>query len=118
MPVSPGWHPYFSCPAAEKAKVKASVAGVDHNQFNNDREFDFGAIAPPIGRAKFEVPQLGSLTLSFSPEMRHMQFWSQPGKDFICLEPFTGPNNTINTDRRVDIPPVQARTFWMKIELE
>ena len=118
MPVSPGWHPYFSCPAAEKSKVKASVAGVDHNQFSNDREFDFGAIAPPIGRAKFEVPQLGSLTLSFSPEMRHMQFWSQPGKDFICLEPFLGPNNTINTDRRVDIPPVQARTFWMKIELD
>lgn len=118
MPVSPGWHPYFSCPALEKGGVKASVAAVDHKQFSNEREFDFGLVAPPLGRATFQIPQLGSLTLSFSPEMRHLQFWSQPGKDFICIEPFTGPNNTINTDRRIDISPGRAHTFWMKIELE
>jgi galactose mutarotase-like enzyme len=50
--------------------------------------------------------------------MRHLQFWSQPGKDFICIEPFTGPNNTINTDQRIDIAPGRAHTFWMKIEVE
>jgi len=118
MPVSPGWHPYFSCPAAEKGKLRTSVTGVDTNQFSNEREFDFGTVAPPNGRASFQVPQLGALTLSFAPEMRHMQFWSQPGKDFVCLEPFTGPNNTINTDQRIDIPPGRARTFWMKIEVD
>lgn len=118
MPVSPGWHPYFSCPAPEKGKLKCSVAGVDSNQFSNEREFDFGVVAPPSGRANFEIPRLGSVTLSFSPEMRHLQFWSQPGKDFVCLEPFTGPNNTINTDQRIDIPPDRAHTFWMRIEVE
>ena len=118
MPVSPGWHPYFSCPAEEKGRITGSVAAVDNSQFRNDREFDFGVVAPPGGRAHFEIPRLGPVTLSFSPEMRHMQFWSQPGKDFVCLEPFTGPNNTINTDRRIDILPGQAHTFWMKIELE
>ena len=117
MPVSPGWHPYFSCPAGDKGKLKALIPNVDHSQFGNDREFDFGVAAPPYGRANFEVPGLGSLTLSFSPEMRHLQFWSQPGKDFVCLEPFTGPNNTINTDQRIDIPPGRAHAFWMKIEL-
>ena len=118
MPVSPGWHPYFNCPGTEKKNVQSSVPAIDHAQFGDDREFDFGIVAPPNGRATFHIPELGSLTLSFSPEMRHLQFWSQPGKDFICIEPFTGPNNTINTDRRIDIPPGQARTFWMKIELE
>lgn len=118
MPVSPGWHPYFSCPAAEKSSIKTSVSQVDHNQFSNEREFDFGVNAPVNGRAEFQVPQLGSLRLSFSPEMRHLQFWSQPGKDFVCFEPFTGPNNTINTDRRIDILPGTAHTFWMKIELD
>ena len=118
MPVSPGWHPYFSCPAADKGKLKALAASVDQSQFSNDREFDFGVTAPPHGRANFEVPRLGTLTLSFSPEMRHLQFWSQPGKDFVCIEPFTGPNNTINTDQRVDIPPGSAHTFCMKIEVD
>ena len=50
--------------------------------------------------------------------MRHLQLWSQPGRDFICLEPFYGPNNTVNTDRRHDVPPGQARDFWMRIEIE
>jgi galactose mutarotase-like enzyme len=118
MPVSPGWHPYFKCPGSEKGSVQSGVTALDHTQFRDDGEFDFGIVAPPNGRGNFRIPVLGSLTLSFSPEMRHLQFWSQPGKDFICIEPFTGPNNTINTDRRIDIPPGQARTFWMKIELE
>jgi galactose mutarotase-like enzyme len=94
------------------------VPGLNPAQFGNEREFDFGLAAPQNGRARFEIPNLGRLELSFSPEMRHMQFWSQPGKDFICLEPFTGPNNTVNTDRRVDIAPGTAHTFFMRIEVE
>ena len=118
LPVSPGWHPYFRCPAASKPRVKGDVAGLDSGRFSDDREFDFGLAAPAAGRARFEVPGLGPLRISFSPGMRHLQFWSQPGKDFICLEPFYGPNNTVNTDRRHDVPPGQARDFWMRLELE
>jgi galactose mutarotase-like enzyme len=118
MPVSPGWHPYFCCTAAQKGKVTGDVPGLTADKLGNDKEFDFGLVAPQTGRAKFTVPGLGKLTISFSPRMRHMQFWSQPGKEFICLEPFTGPNNTVNTDKRVDIPPGEARNFWMRLELE
>ena len=118
LPVSPGWHPYFNCPAGRKGDVRGDVPGLHTDQFGNDREFDFGLPAPQNGRACFDVPSLGRLELSFSPEMRHMQFWSQPGKDFICLEPFTGPNNTINTDRRIDVAPGTAHTFFMRIEVE
>ena len=116
LPVSPGWHPYFNCPAAKKGEVAGDVPGLTADKLGNDREFDFGLVAPASGRAQFQVPGLGSLRISFSPEMRHMQFWSQPGKDFICLEPFYGPNNTVNTEKRCDIPPGQARCFWMRLE--
>jgi galactose mutarotase-like enzyme len=118
LPVSPGWHPYFRCPAAAKARVTGDVPGLDTRQLTDEREFDFGLAAPVSGRALFEVPGLGPLRISFSPAMRHFQLWSQPGKDFICLEPFHGPNNTVNTERRCDIPPGEARDFWMRIELE
>lgn len=117
MPVSPGWHPYFSCPADQKPEVASRMPGWDASRFNNDKEFDFGMVAPQNGRAAFKIPQLGTMELSFNPQMRHLQFWSQPGKDFVCIEPFTGPNNTINTPHRVDIPPGEARTFWMRIEV-
>jgi galactose mutarotase-like enzyme len=119
LPVSPGWHPYFHCPAARKAEVTGDVPGLrPAEQFSDAREFDFGLEAPANGRARFDLPGLGGLRLSFSPAMRHLQLWSQPGRDFVCLEPFYGPNNTVNTDRRMDVPPGQARDFWMRIERE
>lgn len=117
LPVSPGWHPYFSCNGSNKAEVLCDAPGFVAGSTRNDIEFDFGITAPQTGRARAEVPGLGTLSLSFSPEMRHLQFWSQPGKDFICIEPFFGPNNTVNTPRRLDIAPGAARVLWMKIEI-
>jgi galactose mutarotase-like enzyme len=118
LPVSPGWHPYFAVAAADKGAVRGDVAGFTPERIGDDREFDFGVVAPQHGRARFEVPGLGAIRITFSPEMRHMQFWSQPGKPFICLEPFHGPAGTVNTDRRAWVPAREARTFWMRIELE
>jgi len=117
LPVSPGWHPYFALPASEKSAVRGDVPGFTSDRLGDDREFDFGVTAPTLGRATFELPQVGRIRLSFSPEMRHLQFWSQPGKPFICLEPFHGPANTVNTDGRAWVPATQARTFWMRLEL-
>jgi galactose mutarotase-like enzyme len=117
VPLSPGWHPYFRCPAAEKANVSGSVEGFTADKLGDDREFDFGLVPPPTGRTEFQLPGLGMLQIEFSPAMKHMQFWSQPGKDFICLEPFYGPSNTINTDRRLDVPAGGVSELWMRIEL-
>lgn len=118
MPVSPGWHPYFRCPSAAKPNVKPLDApNLDPARFTPDAEFDFGVAAPVDGRASFEIPELGQLALSFSPELRFLQCWGLPGRDFICLEPFLGPNNTINTAARLDIAPGKTHTFRMAIEL-
>ncbi|MCZ7643885.1 MAG: hypothetical protein M5U26_01150 [Planctomycetota bacterium] len=118
LPVSPGWHPYFCCPGPQKPEVKGDVPGISGDKLGNDVEFDFGVVAPASGRAHFAIPGLGRMSLSFEPRMRHLQVWSQPGKDFICLEPFWGPNNTVNTERRDEVPPGASRTYWMRVELE
>jgi galactose mutarotase-like enzyme len=118
MPVAPGWHPYFPCRSADKPGVMPlDVPGLDPARFAPDAEFDFGATAPADGRAGFEIPGLGELRLGFSPEMRFLQCWGLPGRDFICLEPFTGPNNAINTPARLDVLPGAALTLWMRIEV-
>ena len=105
LPVSPGWHPYFACATAAKASV--------HDGFTDEREFDFGTVAPIDGHSRFA----NGITLDASPELRHLQFWSQPGKPFVCLEPFYGPAGTINTDQRGWVPAGAARTFWMRIRV-
>jgi galactose mutarotase-like enzyme len=117
LPVSPGWHPYFHCGGASKNSVTCDAPGFPPEATPSNKEFDFGIPAPADGRVRCEIPALGELTLSFSPEMRHLQFWSQPGKDFICIEPFFGPNNTINTPGRFEISPRACHNFWMRIEL-
>ncbi len=117
LPLSPGWHPYCRCPAGKKSQVTSDVPGLGADRFRNDQEFDFGAEASANGRACFNVPGLGKIAINFTPGMRHMQFWSLPGKEFICLEPFWGPANTVNTDRRLDIQAKQSGGLFMQIEL-
>ena len=119
LPIAPGWHPYFPCASADKPRVRPrDVAGLDPARFTPDAEFDFGVTAPVTGRAAFDVPALGRLRLEFSPEMRFLQCWGLPGRDFICLEPFTGPNNAINTAARLEVAPGAARVLWMRAEVQ
>ena len=115
LPVSPGWHPYFAISAAAKAAVRGDVVLPD--ALDDAREHDFGVPAPIEGRSRFSLPGLGELSLDASPELRHLQLWTQPGKPFLCIEPFYGPANTINTERRGWIPAGEARTYWMRIRI-
>ena len=117
MPVSPGWHPYFRCPSAYKPKITGDLPKLDPARLTPAAEFDFGLPVPSYAYANFRIPQTGHLQINMAPELKHLQFWSQPGKDFVCIEPFVGPNNTVNTDRRIDIPPGGDRTLWLRIEL-
>jgi galactose mutarotase-like enzyme len=118
MPVAPGWHPYFPCPSPAKPRVAMHFASdLDPQRFTPDAEFDFGVTAPADGLANFEIPRLGRLRLSFAPELRFLQCWGLPGRDFICLEPFLGPNNTINTTARLEVAPGRSHLLWMRIEL-
>ncbi len=112
LPVSPGWHPYFAIPAAAKPGVHGNA--VSSERFTDAREFDFGVPAPIDGRSRFTLGDR-VLELDASPELRHLQFWSQPGKPFICIEPFFGPAGTINSDARGWVPAGEARTYWMRI---
>lgn len=105
VPVSPGWHPYFAIARDHKAAIRPGMTDDDH-------EFDFGFPAPIDGRSHFAPP---GIALEASPELRHLQMWSQPGKPFVCIEPFFGPAGTINTDQRGWVRAGTARSFWMRI---
>jgi galactose mutarotase-like enzyme len=107
VPVSPGWHPYFTIGRADKAAVKPGTTDDDH-------EFDFGMPAPIDGRSRFTPP---GIALEASPDLRHLQMWSQPGKPFVCIEPFFGPAGTINTEQRGWVRAGTARSFWMRIRV-
>lgn len=116
MPISPGWHPYFPADANKKTQTNADVAGLDSKQLVDDAVFDFGLPAPPHGRVRLQPGGGPALKLEFDPVMRHVQFWSLPHHPFVCVEPFFGGNNTINTSATLVVPPGSARVLWMRIE--
>lgn len=117
MPISPGWHPYFPCRDAAKREIAGDVAGFVPGKFTEKLDTGFGLPAPQDGRASFTIPDLGRISLRFSPEMRHLQFWTLPGQDFVCIEPFVGAANSINTPARIDLAPGTSHVFWMRVEL-
>jgi galactose mutarotase-like enzyme len=117
MPCAPGWHPYFGCPLGQKRELGVDVAGFDRASLSEDREFDFGLPLPVRGRVTCELPFVGKFLLEASPRMRHLQLWSQPGKPFVCIEPFWGPTGVIQTPERDLIPPGRAHDYYMRIEL-
>ena len=110
IPVSPGWHPYFA--VAVDAKTRIAGDGATAGSITDEREINFGGPPPIDGGSRFTVP---ALLLEASPEMRHVHFWTQPGKPFVCIEPFFGPAGTLNSEARGWVPAGQARTFWMRI---
>lgn len=116
IPLSPGWHPYFACPAKEKDSVETDLDDVNQAEFQNGREFNFGVKAPLDGRISCRIPGLGKLEMDFSPDMRHVQFWSLPGRDFVCVEPFFGPPDTLNhPSERMEAAPHSARSLFMRL---
>lgn len=118
MPVAPGWHPYFPCAGGQKTQIKTALVGIDPTLFDNGREFEYGTEPPAEGRAEFEMPGLGRLAIGVSPELRHLHFWSQPGRDFICIEPFTGDLGAVNRPAdRVEVAAGQTQSFRMSMEL-
>jgi galactose mutarotase-like enzyme len=126
VPVSPGWHPYFTIAREDKSRVCATRSGAEGGAEVNDKaavrpgttdddhEFDFGMPAPIDGRSRFTPP---GIALEASPDLRHLQMWSQPGKPFVCIEPFFGPAGTINTEQRGWVRAGTARSFWMRIRV-
>jgi galactose mutarotase-like enzyme len=114
LPVAPGWHPYFVC--TDKSRVESDVPGWDRSRLSDEAEFDFGLPLP--ARSRFEVPGVGGLTLEVEEGLRHLQAWSLPGKPFVCLEPFAGPANHINTKARDEIEAGGERHYTVRLTLD
>ena len=106
MPFALGLHPYFLV----RDKSRARVPTVASQAYDNVAKrvvafsgFDFAQGETDIhlldhgsASAQFVVDG-GTLTIDCSPEFMRWVVWTLPGKDFICLEPWTAPGNALNS---------------------
>jgi galactose mutarotase-like enzyme len=117
LPIAPGWHPYFPCPAGQKLACLRQVLA-DHDFSSLEPvACDVNLLASPDRRIDFALPDIGRIALTFSENLKTLEVWTPPEADFVCIEPWVGPTNTVNTPDRVTVAQGQQAHFWMAIEL-
>ena len=73
--------------------------------------------AAPDRRVQFTLPAVGRITIAFGDQLKTLEVWTPPDQPLVCVEPWVGPSNTINTPDRVLLPPGGRTTFWMSVSL-
>lgn len=121
MPFSTGLHPYFR--VSDKHQLAFEIPAT---AFQNHLT---GQVEPFGGSFDFSQPEIDlafqnltataaivtdhdlrrRLTLSWSEAYTRLVFWTVQGKDYYCLEPWTGPRNAMNSgDSLLLIAPQQT----------
>ena len=114
MPFSVGFHPYFW--VGDKQQLGFEIPATayqdqktgEFQQFSGDFDFD----CPEIDLAfKSLTRHTTSLTdqqrrlrvaLTYSDLYSTLVFWTVKGKDYVCLEPWSGPRNALNTGEQLN----------------
>jgi galactose mutarotase-like enzyme len=125
MPFALGLHPYFLV----DDKAQAHVATHATRAFDNvaKRVVPFDGFDFTHGEVDMHLLDHGSssavlragvdsISIECSPEFQRWVIWSVPGKDFICLEPWSAPGNALNTGAGVIVlQPDEERELCVKI---
>jgi galactose mutarotase-like enzyme len=118
MPIAPGLHPYFQL--ADRNKGAARVV-TDATQAWDNHTGSVVALREPIDLAADVVdlhvldhwprtvtltrPEDRDLELSLGVPDRVLVVWTERGRDFVCVEPWTARANALNTGSAPEVPP-------------
>lgn len=124
LPVSSGLHPYFKVPHAEKANIKFDFPGgelIEHDvekwSTGGTTSIDNPKVADPNAVLRVEIPGLGTLILDVDATYKKIWVWSQPDKDFVCIEPvMRDSGGLVNDPER--IKPGQRLSARLNLRLE
>jgi galactose mutarotase-like enzyme len=106
MPFALGLHPYFLVRDKARARVPTPASRAYDNVAKHDVPFhgfdftlgevDLHLLDHGSSSAQLEVDG-GTISIDCSPEFLRWVIWTLPGKDFICVEPWTAPGNALNS---------------------
>jgi galactose mutarotase-like enzyme len=115
MPFSSGLHPYFAVrdksqlqfliPATQYLDQRTREVAAFSGTFDWDcDEIDWAFTDPTAQLAKvIDRDRNVELTMAYDRFVSTLVFWTQKGKDFYCLEPWSAPRNALNTGTRLSI---------------
>lgn len=113
MPISSGFHPYFSIKNQNKNNLKTSF--LENNYFDIWHNWWTKSVFNPW---IFEVDFIDyNIVFEFDEIFEKIWLWSELEKDFICIEPVLRDENWL-IDNPIMINPLQTLEFWMKIKIK
>lgn len=128
MPFCSGFHPYFRIAEADKANARIPTHAT--RAFDNRLHVDVPVTPIELARPEVDLHlwdhHEDALTLEDgakriivrgSAEYTHWVIWTLEKRDFVCLEPWSGPGNALNTgDRLRSVAPGETARSWIVIE--
>jgi galactose mutarotase-like enzyme len=120
MPFSTGFHPYFL--TVDKNQLKFEIPSQEYqdqitkeiHSFNGGFDFNrdeidvaFKQLSSKSATVTDHARKL-KLTLEYDDTYSTLVFWTVKGKDYYCLEPWSGPRNAINTGQHLTVLEPQA----------
>ena len=129
MPCAVGFHPYFALPQAAKAQARVETSAtrafdnvqkceVPYRLDLSGAEVDLHLLDHGTSRSALIGPG-GRVKMEASPEFTHWVIWTLPGRDFVCLEPWTSPADALTSgDRLLQIAPGETRTLTVTMQFE
>lgn len=100
MPTAYGTHPYLAYPDSSKPTLQTNISGLNPTEIDWSEEFDRPFANP--GQVNIQVPNDDNNSprevsvISNPTDFQTFYVWSLPGKNFVCGEPWTRPNNALN----------------------
>lgn len=127
MPYALGYHPYFAVAAADRARVRVPTAArrafdnvqkrdVDLDEIRfGDTEVDLHLSGHGGSTASLELPD-GVVTLAGDSAFERWVVWALPGRDFVCLEPWTAPANALVSGEGLrSLEPGASETLSLRV---
>jgi galactose mutarotase-like enzyme len=131
MPFSVGFHPYFA--VQDKSQLEIDIPAdqwIDKETgqpqpFSGEFDFDQEEIdlaLGPVTRPSATVKDRGQsrqVTMEYDQPFTTVVFWTVKGKDFYCLEPWSGPRNALNTGKDLQqLAPGSSWETWVRFKVD
>lgn len=121
MPMHPGLHPYFRVDdwTKRQARLETTATRAYDNRAGAPRvlvgplelgsgEVDLQLLDHGTDHVRLTRPGRAPIDLSYDDPDTVVTVWTQPSRDFVCVEPWTRPSNAVNQGRALLVAPGEA----------
>lgn len=129
MPFSFGFHPYFYCD--DKSQLSLDIPAQEYQSKTGEQSYPFtGELDYSLAEIDIAFTKLQGQTASFDDRKRDLKvklsysdcfstlvFWTLKDKNYICVEPWSSPRNSINTGEQLKYLQPQE-VYHANFELE